>query len=90
MAWQYVSINRCPGSLGHYQRGGKGRVYDTLADLLDDSDFDIAEVLDDEPLPPGAEDIRGRIRDEPDRVFVFQPPGDSRVYYFGADAVEED
>lgn len=86
--WQYVSINRCPSGFGQFQAGERGDVYATLTDLLADSDFEIFELLDGSPLPEGAEDIRGQIRSEPDRVFCYAPPG-SFVHYFGAVAVKD-
>ena len=82
--WQYVSINRCPSGFGQFQAGERGDVYDTLTDLLD---TDATEILDGEPLPDGSEDIRGRVRNEPDRLFVVVVDG--MVHYFGAVAVEE-
>jgi hypothetical protein len=82
--WQYVSINRCPSGFGQFQSGERGDVYNTLTDLL--ADTDATEILDGE-LPAGAEDIRGRVRNEPDRLFVIV--GDGGLHYFGAVAVED-
>jgi hypothetical protein len=88
--WQYVSINPCPSGFGQFQSGERGDVYNTLTDLLGDSAFcaDVTQILDEETLPEGAEDIRGRVQNEPDRLFVSTFP-DGGAHYFGANAVED-
>lgn len=89
MAVQYISIRPASGGFGEYERGEPGDTFDTLTDLLGELSERTVELSDTATLPAGVEDIRGRIRNEPDRVFAI-PFGDGTVNYFGADIVDDD
>lgn len=87
MPYAYVDIAPAPGGFGEYQCT-QGDVWDDADDLLDEvsSTHHRMYELDDENvaavLPGQVEDIRGRIREEPDRVFAILHD-DGHVSYFG-------
>lgn len=80
-----VSIQAAPGGFGEYQCqpiNGEGwvDVSELLAEISAQYEYFELGNLDDE-LPEGAEDIRGRIHNEPERVFAMRC--DETVVYFG-------
>ena len=84
---QYIGITPASSGSGEYEAGAGGDLFETLAEAL--GDVDAVEIDDDAELPDGAEDIRGRIRNEPDRIFVICY-GRGDVGYFGPRIVEDD
>ena len=74
MAYKECRIQPCGSGLGEYQAGeSNGEAWDDEGDLLDAmrggvAPADLYELGVDE-LPDGLEDIRGRIQNEPARVF---------------------
>lgn len=80
-----VSIQPAPGGFGEWQcqpinDEGWEDVNELLAEIAAQYEYFELGNLDDE-LPDGAEDIRGRIHNEPDRMFVMDQDG--RIVYFG-------
>lgn len=83
-----VSIHAAPSGFGEFQCqpiNGKGwtDVNDLLTEITSNNDhvFELTDEIVETVLPGQAEDIRGRIHNEPERVFAIVD-GDS-VSYFG-------
>jgi hypothetical protein len=83
-----VSIQACPSGFGEFQCqpiNGEGwaDVNELLTEITSNNDhvFELTDEVVDSALPGQADDIRGRIHNEPDRVFAIVD-GD-RVFYFG-------
>jgi hypothetical protein len=74
MAYKECRIQPCAGGSGGYQPDGPdAQAWDDEGDLLDALRYDVAPAdlyeLGVDELPDGIEDIRGRIQNEPARVF---------------------
>lgn len=93
-----VTIEPCSSGFGEYQClpiNGDGWGCDT--ELLRAIEGDNGEVflLGRDELPAGCEDIRGRIHNEPARVYAYSPDqrylteADRRWWYFGIVEREE-
>ena len=83
-----VSIHAAPAGFGEFQCqpiNGEGwtDVNDLLTEITSNNDhvFELTDEIVETVLPGQAEDIRGRIHNEPERVFAIVD-GDS-VSYFG-------
>ena len=85
VTYHEVTIEPCPGGFGEYQCSALGDAYEDESDLLTDimsNNDNVIELTDEADLPEQAEDIRGRIRNEPERVFaIIDDRGD--VWYVG-------
>ena len=80
-----VSIQAAHSGFGEYQTlpsNGEGWAdkFDLLAEI-EGNGVEVVELKDGVTIPEGADDIRGRIHNEPDSVFVGIDG--ERVFYFG-------
>lgn len=82
-----VGIRAASGGFGEYEavRGDSEPV--DYADWQRDCDYDLHEIVDGASLAAPSEDIRGRIRNEPHRVFAAWD-GARFVGYVGIDEIE--
>lgn len=87
-----IMIQPCPSGFGEYQCVPlNGEAWDDIEDLLaeitanHDHVYELTDEIVASVLPGQAEDIRGRIHNEPDRVFAIV--GNDYVTYFGISAV---
>lgn len=93
MGYKEITIQPAHGGFGEYQAGeGNGDTWADENDLIDAmrdgvAPADMYELGSDE-LPDGCEDIRGRIHNEPARVFAI---GDAEAgwRYVGVIEIEE-
>jgi hypothetical protein len=82
--YQECVITPCASGFGEYQCGeANGEAFEDAADLVSAMREGVAELVElgKYPLPPWAEDIRGRIHNEPGRVFAARTGED--VSYHG-------
>lgn len=86
MLVRYFSIKPCMAVSGEYEAIPNGDICDD-ADLLNGCEGEVYE-LGSEDLPEGVEDIRGKIHNEPEKVFVERSSDETRVSYFGFSKVE--
>lgn len=81
-----VSITPASSGFGEYQCTSNGEGWvddgDLLSEIAQNSDGEIIELCDGAELSDGAEDIRGRIHNEPRRVFALVRD-DGEIGYFG-------
>jgi len=81
-----ITISPASGGFGEYQSDpidGEGWAdSDDLLNQISSNGVDAVELIDGVVLPAGLEDIRGRIHNEPQRVFGFIGP-DGDPCYFG-------
>lgn len=85
------AINSASSRLGMWQAGptadagwlGIGEMLDDIATFAPTGTY-VTELTDNAVLPEGAEDIRGKIYDEPEYIFVLQR-SDGYIEYFGVD-----
>ena len=88
MAIRYAEarIAPCSSGFGEYQVQEPGDTWDDLGDLMDEmrSGCNITGerllLLGYESLPEGIEDIRGRIHNEPPRVYAIVGSNDGELY----------
>ena len=88
--YKYICIQPAHGGFGEYDTlPADGEYWESNVDLLAECAghvSEVTEIVDDAALPTGAEDIRGRIHDEPDAVYAyFDGAGDAK--YFGISAI---
>lgn len=68
---------------GMYGTGELSDPWESESDLLSEmvsTTREFYELGSDVPLPDGVEDIRGRIHNEPDRIFALKYPGSDWKY----------
>jgi hypothetical protein len=80
MLVNYYSIKPCAG-FGEYDAVIDADIYDD-ADILNGCAGEVYE-LGTEDLPEWVEDIRGKIHNEPEKVFVERSNDEATVHYFG-------
>ena len=85
---QEVFIRPASGGFGQYecQRDRAGEKFISVQDMLPAHNF--IDLDDEADLPDGVEDIRGRVRDEPDHIYAVSD-GRGGWYYVGADEVDD-
>lgn len=84
-----VTIQKASGGFGQYEavRDNSTEPMD-YSDWLSDSDYELQEIKDGVSLATPAEDIRGKVANEPARIFAVWD-GKDLVGYAGLDEVEE-
>jgi hypothetical protein len=92
MSFKECTIRAASGGFGEYEAGEySGDAFSDQYALIDamreGAGFELFELGKDE-LPEGLEDILGRIRNEPDRVFGGLD-SDNIPHYFGVSAIRE-
>ena len=88
--YKYICIQPAHGGFGEYDiLPTDGDLWDDQFDLLNEcagNVGEITELTDGAELMDGAEDIRGRIHNEPDAVYAYvDDAGEAR--YFGISAI---
>jgi hypothetical protein len=83
-----VQIKAASGGFGEFEAVRSGGEPVDLADWLSSSDYDVQLLADGVDLAAPAEDIRGRIHNQPSRVYVLWD-GHQFVGYAGLDEVAE-
>lgn len=90
--YKEIAIDTHSAGFGMYQAGeANGDAWECINDLLQDMRDHCGSELYElgvDALPQGAKDIRGRIYNEPARVFAFIEDGEA--YYCGIIAVDAD
>ncbi len=87
-----TTIKPCSSGFGMYEPGEyNGDKWEDETDLINEmgSNVELFELGTDE-LPEGMDDIRGNIRNEPDRVFGYlyeTGGGEIEVYYVGVSEI---
>lgn len=86
MLVNFVSIVACDPAFGLYQTFYDTEVYDD-SDLLGGAVGEFYELGSDD-VPDWVIDIRGNVKNEPNRVFVERKSEGEVVTYFGLESVE--
>lgn len=82
-----VGLMPCPGGFGEWQRSGEPEgLFEDPEEVIADLDTTVFEIGVD-ALPDGIEDLRGKIRDEPARVFGYLDEMGT-AHYFGFDPAD--
>lgn len=78
----YFSIKPCASGFGEYEAVADIDDVHDDADLLNGCEGEVYELGSDD-CPDWVEDIRGKIHNEPEQVFVERSNDQQNVHYFG-------